>query len=129
MNKIIKLLFLITGAMLFSACANNPNSQVNQIGSKQNLRGINISNIQSRRVGNLYTARATIENTTQSTIQLYYRCVYFDQQMFQIDDDTPWQPLLIYANQVQQVKCDSTNSQINSFKVDISAAGKANNVF
>lgn len=111
-------------------CAyNTGNDQVKLVGNARNTQGIKVLDLHSAKKGELFQAQATLKNSDEySNAQIYYRCVYFDNQQFKIDTGGEWIPVLIYANQEEQVKCTTTNPEVASFKVELSIASEANKV-
>ncbi len=131
-QQIKKIITIISAVLILSSCASNEpinTAQVSYIGNKHYNKDIKVSNLHSARSGILYKAGATITNTkNDETLQVYYRCVFLDEDQFTIGDDRQWIPLLVYANQAKDIKCSLANSKVENFKIEIDSAGEANQI-
>lgn len=116
-------------SMSLTSCANiSTDNHVDIVGNKYQMSDFQITDLHSINKNGVFEAQATLLNTSNSkTIQIYYRCVYFDKNSFRIESSEQWQPVLVYANQKQYLTCNTANPKITSFKIEVSSSGEANN--
>lgn len=132
LNKII-----LTGisciTLLLSGCAVSSDDNVSVVGNKSNTSNLKVSHLKTTRRGNLFLAQAVISNDSYSdkTAQVYYRCLFYDNQNFELNNgsEQQWVPVLVYANQNKTIQCSSVSPDAATFKVEISSTGGANKVY
>jgi uncharacterized protein YcfL len=108
--------------LLLTSCAENPvDRHVTTVG---NMRGLTIVDLRSALVNNLLVAQGTFHNTGSKVQTGFYRCQFYDANQMQVGDPQIWQPMTIYANEDQAVKCKATQIEATRFKIEFSADGK-----
>ena len=116
MKKII--ITIATIVLLYGCAINQFKNQFEVIGDNSN--NIEIKNLHSSRYNDLLIAQGMLYNDSNNTINGYYRCKFFDKDNFQINDDAPWELITIYSNQNKSFKCQATDINAVSFKVEFS---------
>lgn len=117
------LLPIALSISVLAGCATSSgNSRVTNIGSMGDI-SIVPKSVKSQRVNNLLVAQAVFHNSGSSNITGFYRCRFFDANQMQISGDQVWQPVTIYQNSEQPVKCMATDVEATDFKFEFSADG------
>jgi uncharacterized protein YcfL len=116
----MKKLFLLIGCLSVVACSTNGiNEHSTMVGDSGN---ISIKSIPSIIAPNgLLVAQANFYNSGSKAVTGFYRCKFMDAQGMNVGDDDIWQPVTIYPNATQAVKCLATQKEATNFVVEFSA--------
>ena len=118
----IKLLLLVVALLGLISCSTNTlDPHMTQVGS---TGSISIVDMRSQLTNKLLLAQVTFHNTASSAKTGFYRCQFFDANKMSLDSPQPWQPITIYPNEDQSIKCMATQLQATNFKVEFSADGR-----
>lgn len=132
MKKHILTIGTISLAILFSGCSISNSDNVSVVGSKSTTSNLKVTNLHTTHRGDLFLAQATITNNSYSnkTAQVFYRCIFYDNNQFQLDSASlQWVPVIVYVNEKKVIECSTTNPDAASFKVELSSSGEANKVY
>lgn len=122
-----KLLLTGFGALTLMSCSSNKISDHTvQVGS---MGDISITDMRSARVNGLLVAQAKFHNSGSSAQTGFYRCQFSDANKMAVGDAEVWQPITIYQNEDQPIKCMATQLEATDFKVEFSADAKNVSVF
>ena len=115
------------GALTLIGCSSNKISDHTvQVGS---MEDISITDMRSVRVNGLLVAQAKFHNSGSSAQTGFYRCQFSDANKMFVGDAEVWQPITIYQNEDQPIKCMATQLEATDFKVEFSADAKNVSVF
>ena len=115
------------GALSLIGCSSNKISEHSvQVGS---MGDISITDMRSARVNGLLVAQAKFHNSGSSSQTGFYRCQFSDANKMAVGDAEVWQPITIYNNEDQPIKCMATQLEATDFKVEFSADTKNVSVF
>ena len=119
----MKKLLCLIGALSLVACGT---SQINQHSTMVGDSGdISIKDIRSMVGANgLLIAQANFYNSGSKAVTGFYRCKFTGAQGMSVGDDDLWQPVTIYQNATQPVKCLATQTEATNFVVEFSADKK-----
>ncbi len=143
MSTTIKTFSITSLLFLMQSCANSntftldernfmnqkSSKQVLVLGNKSDADNLKVFNFHSMKSDAKFTAQASIFNTNRSkTSQLYYRCKFYNEALFEEPDQyQTWVPLQIAAREFVDVKCSSYNPRVVTFKLQLSSGGNALN--
>ena len=117
MKKQIMLVMAIVSLM---GCTNSIDQHSVQVGK---MGDMSITDMRSAVVNNLLVAQTTFHNSGNQSKTGFYRCQFYDANKMQVGDVQLWQPITIYPNEDQVVKCMATQVEATEFKVEFSADG------
>lgn len=125
---LIGVLFL--GSTISGCATSHKDDRVMISGNTSDARNLEVSNLHSVKLDNIFRVQATIHNNNSfKTAQVYYRCNFYDKALFKVQDDQQWIPVQILANQSEVVECSTTNPDAATFKIELSSSGNALNVY
>lgn len=117
-----KLILLSVALLALVGCSTNTlDPHMTQVGSMSN---ISIMDMRSQLVNKLLLAQVTFHNRGSAAQTGFYRCQFFDGNKMSLGAPQPWQPVTIYPNEAQSIKCMATQLQATNFKVEFSADGR-----
>jgi len=117
MKNILSVVML---CLSLSACTSEIDSHVTQVGD---MGAISITDLRSQLKNNLLVAQATLHNDDSSAVMGFYRCQFFDTNGMSLGQPQQWQPITVYPNEDQTLKCLSTQVEATNFKVEFSTDG------
>ncbi|MSP52663.1 MAG: DUF1425 domain-containing protein [Gammaproteobacteria bacterium] len=129
MRRMILRNFILTGvaALTLAACSSNTlDPHVTEVSKSGD---ISIVDMRSAVVNNLLVAQTTFHNDSSKAIIGFYRCQFYDPNKMAIGAVQIWQPVTIYPNEDQGVKCMANDVEATDFKVEFSADGNKVSVF
>lgn len=119
-----QLITLSVAVLALTGCATNTiDSHSTQVGD---MGDMSIVDMRSAVANNLLVAQTTFHNAGSKAQTGFYRCQFYDANQMQVGDIQVWQPVTIYPNENQVVKCRATQVEATSFRVEFSTDG--NNV-
>lgn len=112
-------------ALIVAACATPPPAaspdavvSVNVLGNFL-PRQILVEDLRHRRVGDVIQVNATVVNRTGNTLQVQYKPYWVDIQGFEVDDDAPWQPIVVNGDSQARISFVSRNVNAARVRIDI----------
>ncbi len=112
-------------ALTVAACATPPPAaspdavvSVNVLGNFL-PRQILVEDLRHRRVGDVIQVNATVVNRTGNTLQVQYKPYWVDIQGFEVDDDAPWQPIVVNGDSQARISFVSRNVNAARVRIDI----------
>ncbi len=117
---------MITSIVLLALAGCSTNTVNQHMVGVGEMDGVSIVDMRSAVVNNLLVAQSSFHNSRSSSVTGYYRCQFYDANKMQIGQVQIWQPVTIYPNEDQAVKCMATQTEATDFKVEFSTDG--NNV-
>jgi uncharacterized protein YcfL len=109
-------------AILLSSCSTDTIDQhYTQVGS---ANGISITDMRSQVQNKLLVAQVTFHNSKSKPVTGYYRCQFQDSNGMFVGSTQVWQPVTIYPNEDQVIKCMATQVEATNFKAEFSPDGQ-----
>ena len=121
MKKLTLALLCIVG---LAACSQNTlDPRVTRVGKSGD---ISITDLRSAisPTNQLLIAQGIFHNTGKRAQTGFYRCQFYDANKMQVGDPQVWQPITIYPNEDQAIKCMATQLEAVDFKIVFSSDGK-----
>ena len=119
-----KLLFVSLAVLSLTGCSSNTiGDHMTSVGD---MGDVSITDMRSAVVNHLLVAQTSFHNSADQAATGFYRCQFYDPNQMQVGSVQIWQPVTIYPNEDQVVKCMATQVEATNFKVEFSADG--NNV-
>lgn len=116
-NRLIGTLLI---GMSLAACSSN--KVKNQV--MGNMDDVKVVGLTSKRSNNLLVAKGYLHNITNSTAQVYYRCLFFDVNQVPLGDAPAWKFATVhvpdYAYADIPVTCQATDVNAVDFKIELS---------
>ena len=124
MKKLMTLTFAI---LALTGCSSNTlDPHVTEVSKSGD---VSIVDMRSAVVNNLLVAQTTFHNDGSSAKTGFYRCQFYDANKMTVGTVQIWQPITIYPNEDQGVKCMANDVEATDFKVEFSADGNKVSVF
>ena len=122
-----KLMILTFAILALTSCSNNTlDPHVTEVSKSGD---VSIVDMRSAVVNNLLVAQTTFHNEGSSAKTGFYRCQFYDTNKMTVGTVQIWQPITIYPNEDQVVKCMANDVEATDFKVEFSADGNKVSVF
>jgi uncharacterized protein YcfL len=121
MKKITLLCLFILG---LTACSSNTLDQrVTRVGKEGDISITDLRSFVSP-TNNLLTAQGIFHNRGKKIQTGFYRCQFYDTNGMRAGDSQVWQPITIYPNADDAVRCVATQLEAVDFKIEFSTDGK-----
>ncbi len=82
-------------------------------------RQVFVQDLMHRRVGDVIQVNATVVNRTGRALQIQYKPYWVDAQGFEVDDDAPWQPLVVNGDSQTTISLVSRNINAARVRIDV----------
>ncbi len=100
---------------------NTLDQHMTRVGS---MGDVSITDMRSQLRNKLLVAQVTFHNNDSDAVTGFYRCQFFDTNGMQLGQPQSWQPVTIYPNEDQSIKCQATQIEATNFKAEFSSDGK-----
>lgn len=104
-----------------TGCSDTLDQHYTQVGDSDN---ITIIDLRSQLKNKLLVAQATFHNSDSDAVTGYYRCQFSDANGMRVGNSQTWQPITIYPNEDQVIKCLATDVEATNFKAEFSEDGQ-----
>lgn len=118
MKKII-IYSLLLGVI---SCATNRIKDHLEVIGNGDLGDIEVKDLRSQQINGKLIAQGVFKNNSSKPTNAYYRCKFLDVTGFQVGEDQVWQLVTIYANGSSSFKCQATDYNATSFKIEFSSS-------
>jgi uncharacterized protein YcfL len=130
MKKKVLINSILVGltTFLLVACSNNTlDPRLTEVSKSGDLSIIDMRS--SIGPNNLLVTQTTFHNEGSRAVTGFYRCQFYDPNKMMVGSVQVWQPVTIYPNEDQVVRCNANDIQATDFKVEFSADGSKVSVF
>jgi uncharacterized protein YcfL len=124
MKKLVTIAFAL---LALTGCSSNTlDPHLTEVARSGDM---SIVDMRSAVVNNLLVAQTTFHNDSKNTKTGFYRCQFYDPNKMMVGAVQIWQPVTIYPNEDQVVKCMATQVEATDFKVEFSEDGNKVSIY